>query len=389
MLTICKYPLTLQKISDLHPKVLLNSLSPYKGKKYLIKKNQSVNDIIKAITEAHDKHRAEYKKICREFLGNNKRQTAKNIWVFLKKYVPYNEEPEHNQTIKSPAAIIVTGMYNTEYNDCKNYSLFAAGILQGLNDLGYKIPFCYRFASYNIFDKTPGHVFVVVDPGTDKEIWIDPVLKEFDYKKPYQYAKDKKMMYSISGVSMGKPKKRIVLKVALSPARNAFLALVALNFVGLAKKLRAADTKVPGKLKNWWEKLGGRYQTLLNNIKKGEKKKRLLGVQTIGAEPITISSLLAAASAIIASIGKFLKDNGINPDELLDIGKKALVDKAKKLIANQQEVIESQEEKTDEIYDEATGTSADKGTEGTSTGKNILPIVLIGGAAAFFLLRKK
>jgi hypothetical protein len=366
------------------PQVLLNSLSPYQGKKYLIKKNQSVNDIIQAITEAHEKHRSEYKKIAREFLGRNKRETARNIWNFLKKNVPYKEESEENQTIKSPAAILVTALYNTEFNDCKNYSLFAAGILQGLNDLGFKIPYSFRFASYNIFDKTPGHVFVVVDPGTKNEIWIDPVLKSFDFKKKYEYSKDKKMMYGISGTSIGAPKKKIVLKIALSPARNAFLALVGLNFSNLANKLRAADRKTPGKLKNWWEGLGGRYQTLLNNVKKGENKKRLLGVM---GEPVSLSALIGAASAIIASIGKFLKENGIDPEQLLDIGKKVLADKAKQVLVKGEEAQNLEIEETNEILTEA---QIIKTGPPTQTGnKNILPIVLIGGAAAYFLLNKK
>lgn len=366
--------------------VLLNVLSPYKGKKYLIKENQSVNDIINAITEAHKIHRSEYKKIARYFLGDNKRQTAKNIYQFLRKNVPYKEEPENNQTIKSPAAIIVTGMYGTEYNDCKNYALFSAGILQGLNDLGYKIPFCFRFASYDIFDKTPGHVFVVVDPNTTNEIWIDPVIKEFDYKKKYYYKKDKNMIYTISGIGQPKKKKRVVLKIALSPARNAFLGLVALNFLNLAKKLRSADQKVPGKLKIWWEKLGGRYQTLLNNIKKGEKKKRLMGVDTIGG--VSVAALMTAASAIIASIGKFLKENGINPEQLVDVGKKILADKAKNIIVNEDEAIIEDEDKTDQILDNSRNMNLRTTDEGTG-GNKMLPIILIGGAAAFFLLRKK
>lgn len=363
-------------------KVLLNKLSPYKGKKILIKKNQNVSDIIEAIILAHKKHIDEYKKICLYFLGKTKRETAKNIWNFLKKNVPYKEEPETRQTIKSPAAIIITGIYNTEYNDCKNYSLFAAGILQGLNELGYKIPYSFRFASYNIFDKTPGHVFVVVNPGTNKEIWIDPVLKEFDYKKQYQYAKDKNMMYSISGTQIGKPKGKVVLKFALSPARNAFLSLVALNVFALATKLRAADTKAPGKLKNWWEKLGGRYQTLLNNIKKGEKKRRLLGI--MGA--VQVAAIIAAAAPIIASIGKFLKDIGIDPEQLLELGKQKLQEKAQSLVLNKEEenILNDQDLKETESLITPPGTTPDGGGFG-----KMLPIILIGGAAAFFLLRKK
>ena len=367
----------------MNSKVLLNYLQPYKGVKHLIKKNQNVEDIIKAILKAHEQHRAEYKKIALQFKGQNVRETAKNIWTYLKRNVPYKEEPEHNQTIKSPSAIIVTGMYNTERNDCKNYSLFASGILQGLNDLGYKIPYSFRFASYGM-EKTPGHVFVVVNPGTNNEIWIDPVLKEFDLKKPYTHAKDKKMMYSISGVGIGKPKKRIFAKIALSPARNAFLALVALNFRNLAVKLRAADTKTPGKLKNWWEKLGGRYQTLLNNVKKGEKKRRLLGDETMG-EIASLGALIAAASAIIAKIGQFLKENGINPDDLVRLGKDALNNAVKNKMVATEEMGEQEAAETETTLTE-TGNAPQR-PEGT--GRNMLPIILIGGAAAFFLLRKK
>ena len=369
------------------PKVLLNNLAPYKGEKILIKKNQNVNDIIDAIEKAHKDHCSDYKKIARHFVGKNKRETAQNIWNFLKKNVPYNEEPEHRQTIKSPAAILITGMYNTEKNDCKNYALFSAGILQGLNDSGYKIPYSFRFASYNLFDKTPGHVFVVVDPGTKKEIWIDPVLNEFDYKKPYYYAKDKKMMYSISGVGVGAPRKggRIVLKIAAAPARNAFLALVALNFTGLATKLRKADQKTPGKLKIFWEKLGGRYQTLLNNIKKGEKKRRLLGV--MGG--VSVAALIAAAAPIIAAVGKYLKENGVDPEQLIDLGIDKLKDKAKKLILNKEEDNELSDENLQELEAETNDITTTTATATATTGKNILPIVLIGGAAAYFLLRKK
>lgn len=369
----------------MNPSFLLNKLPKYNGTKYLIKKNQDVEDIIKAIIEAHQKHREEYKKIALYFLGRNNEETGRNIWNFLKKNIPYQEEPETEQTIKSPTAIIITGMYNLGRNDCKNYSLFTAGILQGLNDLGHKIPYSFRFASYSSYSKTPGHVFVVINPGTKKEIWIDAVLNKFNYKKPYTYSKDKKMMYSINGTSstIGKPK--LILKIALSPARNSFLALVGLNFLGLAKKLRMADTKAPAKLKIWWEKLGGRYQTLLNNIKKGEKKKRLLGIETMGAEPVTLATLIASASAIIASIGKFLKENGIDPDKLLDVGKKALIDKAKQVIANKEEMADIETEKADDIL-----TEAGAGTSSSSDNlKKYLPLVVIGGAAAFFLLRKK
>jgi hypothetical protein len=119
-------------------------------------------------------------------------------------------------------------------------------------------------------------------------------------------------------------------------------------------------------------------------VKKGENKKRLLGVM---GEPVSLSALIGAASAIIASIGKFLKENGIDPEQLLDIGKKVLADKAKQVLVKGEEAQNLEIEETNEILTEA---QIIKTGPPTQTGnKNILPIVLIGGAAAYFLLNKR
>ena len=94
----------------MNPQLLLNNLPPFNNSKILIKKNQSVNDIIKALNVAHNQYKNDYDKIALQFLGHSNKQTAYNIWKFLKKNVPYKAEPESMQTIKSPSAIIKTGL---------------------------------------------------------------------------------------------------------------------------------------------------------------------------------------------------------------------------------------------------------------------------------------
>jgi hypothetical protein len=61
---------------------------------------------------------------------------------------------------------------------------------------GKPIEWCYRFASYKIWDKIPGHVFVVA---RDKqgEIWVDPVLDRFDERKEPTYFVDRKINSSL------------------------------------------------------------------------------------------------------------------------------------------------------------------------------------------------
>jgi hypothetical protein len=385
-------------------KILLKNLSPYRKETILIKKNQSVSDIISAIKTAHSQYKSEYKKIALYFLGSSQRQTAKNIWNYLKKNVPYKAEPDHFQTIKSPAAIIATGMNGTLDNDCKNYALFTAGVLDALNSMGYKYPFAFRFASYNFFDKTPGHVFVVLNPGTNNEIWIDPVLPTFDNRKQYDHAKDEKMsMYSISGIGQTKKQKRQqkradrkaagktlgqklkkvgrgVLKVGAAVPRNSFLVLVKLNVRSLATNLKKVQAKEAGKLTNFWEGLGGNVNALNKAIEIGSKKKRL---GTVG-EPITVSAAVASAAPILVKVVDFLNKAGITKEDLQGIQQmatNALRNKINETISKQEEQAIQQEIQNEPEATEPEASGMDM--------KKILPIVLIGGAGLYFLTRKK
>jgi hypothetical protein len=153
----------------------------------LVVENQSVWDIVKLIKIKHGKTAGDYDSIAGFFWAGNVYDTCENIWNFCKKNIPYGVESGEVQTVSPPAKIL-----EKKSADCKHYSLFTAGVLDALVRQGHDINYVYRFASYNPFDDTPGHVFVVVTD-SEGEIWIDPVLSEFDYHKPYTYAVDKKI----------------------------------------------------------------------------------------------------------------------------------------------------------------------------------------------------
>jgi hypothetical protein len=365
-------------------KHLLSYLPPYKGNEYIIKKNQNTDDIINGILDAQIRYAKDYSNISSFFIGSTTRKTCENIWKFLKENVRYRIESEDRQTIKTPAAIIATG--NTVGSDCKNLSLFTAGILQDLNKKGLtKIPFCFRFSSYKLFSDIPEHVFVVAYPGTDKEIWIDAVLRQFDYKKDYTYKIDKKpMLVGISGIGAVKKQTllkkgaKVVLKVAGSPARTAFLLLVGLNFANLAVKLNAADQKDPGGLKIWWERLGGQISKLLNQIKRGKTKKRVLGFDNIIGDPATATAV-ATATPILVAVGTFLKSIGIDPEALKQIAADAANKKAKQIVTN----IASKVDKKLLIENQEVEM-----VEGPKK-MNYLPLIIGGGLLLYFVSRKK
>jgi hypothetical protein len=158
--------------------VILSRLQPYQKKQILLYNNQSTNDIIHVLLNAHKIYENEYDKICSYFWAGDQYRTAKNIFQFLKKNVPYKIEADTRQTVKSPAAIL------SMPGDCKHYSQFIGGIFDALCRKGIKINWAYRFANYRLFGSIPHHVFCVIKYNGG-EIWIDPVLMSFNYKKPY------------------------------------------------------------------------------------------------------------------------------------------------------------------------------------------------------------
>lgn len=369
---------------------LLQYLPPYKGTVTVIKKHQNTDDIINGILDANIKYANDYSKISSFFLGSTPRQTCKNIWTFLKQNVNYKIESEDRQTIKSPAAIIATGQ--TTGSDCKNLSLMTAGILQDLQRKGLqKIPFVFRFSSYKLFNNVPEHVFIVAYPGTQKEIWIDAVLNEFDYKKNYTYKIDKKpMLVGIAGIGAVKKETllkkgaKVVLKVAGAPARTAFLLLVGLNFANLAVKLAAADQKDAAALKIWWERLGGQISKLLNQIKRGKSKKRILGIDetdfSIGVIDPGTQTAIAAASPILVAVGTFLKSVGIDPEALKQIAADAVNKKAKQVV----EQISTKVDKKLLLENQQV-----EEVQQSEKKMNYLPIILGAGVIVYLISRKK
>lgn len=145
--------------------------------------NQTGNDIVNEVMTAHDLYARDYDAIADYFYTGNSADTLRKIFNFLRRHVPYAEEPGKLQTVKSPAAILALSKPEVMGNDCKHYANFAGGVLAAINRAhpNNKIPFVYRFASYDD-DPLPTHVYIVADGDT----WIDPAplkVSKYDSKK--------------------------------------------------------------------------------------------------------------------------------------------------------------------------------------------------------------
>lgn len=108
------------------------------------------------------------KKLALKFKGLTERQTALNIFNFLKTRINYKADGDHQQ-VRLPSALL-----RTRVGDCKSYALFTAAILTNL-----KIPYRFTYASYDPNNKEPEHIYVTTDSG----FIIDAVFGKFNSEK--------------------------------------------------------------------------------------------------------------------------------------------------------------------------------------------------------------
>lgn len=382
--------------------ILLGRLKSFGGNSKMLVRDQQVPDIITAMISAHKLYANEYDKISKDFYTGDAVQTAQKLFNFLKKNVQYKIESDKNQRIMSPSAILSLGK-----NDCKNYAMFIVGVLDSLKRKGLiNNKVFYRFASYKLLDEIPHHVFAVIVDENGNEIFIDPVLSTFNERKTYFHKIDKTPpmpLYSVSGIGnpiqttsapKKKVKKKIILRIALAPARGSFLLLVGLNFMGLASKLKTAFDNRADETQNFWKNLGGNPNELLRKVNQGAKKKRILGADVeflsegqIGVVVESTAAAAAAAAPILVQIGIFLSKLGIDVKEVEEVGKRVLSNQIKnvveKRLENDAKIEQASQDEVDRIVNDTKNLDKD--------GKpiNYIPFVIGGALVLYFISQKK
>ena len=149
---------------------LLQYLPPVQNVWEVVTQDQSVKDIIKQVIKAHYDNQLYYDKIALFFDATTVPEILDNIYDFIKDNIRYKEESDAAQTTAIPAGILARG-----FGDCKHYASFAGGILSAIKRLtGKRFSWHYCFASYDLFNKVPYHVFIVVQDG-GTEYYLDPV----------------------------------------------------------------------------------------------------------------------------------------------------------------------------------------------------------------------
>lgn len=157
----------------------------------------STFDIIEVILHADGLSQEFTEEFAPHLQGESRRQSAENVWRFIKENIAYRTDRPGHERVQSPGKL-----WSDKVGDCKSFSIFTGSILQNL-----AIPYRYRFSHH----PTPGgldevnHVFVVAIGEGGEEIVIDAVADHFDWEAPYEYALDydpstKKIVNRISGL---------------------------------------------------------------------------------------------------------------------------------------------------------------------------------------------
>ena len=178
-----------------------NAIPSPSGKKSFINKNFDTADIMKLVLNCYKQHNSQLSSFSNSLRGNTTEETCYNVWKFIKDHIRYQVDKGGDQYVQTPAAL-----WQSKVGDCKSFAVFAASILHNLGIDGV-----IRFVSYDVKDKIPKHVYVVVNG-----IVIDPTPygktvywnTEFNPKHIYDYSMSELAM--ISGIRRGsKPQRRI------------------------------------------------------------------------------------------------------------------------------------------------------------------------------------
>ena len=389
---------------------VLSYLPKSNGMDKLLMDHQNTDDLAKAIAKSHHSNLKYAKEIAFLFKGSDDVESCKNIFNFIKKYVPYSIEPGEKQCIKTLPRMLDDARKKIG-SDCKMYSVLTGTILKSLN-----IPFKYRLAGYTT--DYPQHIYCVNDGCV-----IDAVLPFFNNeKKPYKYKQDMGL-YNLSGVDqigkweprtkfgkfikneidaalVGKDQAKEVVKGALDKVkmiglaipRNAFLLLVKINVRGLATRLQRLQAKNPAALENLWVKqLGGDIAFLNQEIKVGAAKKPFLGSKVSGVDQIgvageEVAGIIVASTPVLLAVLALLTntktpDNDLPPFNIPPPDGDKAYGKGEDDNADRKLTDEEKDKIADKIIEE----------EFKDDKKTINPMILVGGAAIalYFLTKKK
>ena len=153
------------------------------GKKTFIVSGYN-KDVLRVVLDTYELSKEQTNELVEEIRECDYQTQCEAVFGYLIDNVQYKEDPNGVQLVKTPARLISDGI-----GDCKSMSIFIGSCLHCLG-----IPFIFRFVGFGN-EKIYNHVYVVANPGTNKQLILDPVERidgypVFDYARSFIHKKD-------------------------------------------------------------------------------------------------------------------------------------------------------------------------------------------------------
>jgi len=151
----------------------------YLGEITLKTKNAYSNELQRDIVQAHPRAVEQVKKFAEKFRGRNDKETAFNVWRFMRTNFEYSKDKPNQQRIFLPSAAM-----HFRKMDCKSFATFAGAIFTAL-----KIPNAYKLTSYKS-TTTPSHIYNIVRLDNGRYLLpVDGCFSLFGKEKKPTFAK--------------------------------------------------------------------------------------------------------------------------------------------------------------------------------------------------------
>jgi hypothetical protein len=142
------------------------------------------DSVVDCVIDTYEQFKNQTSQLVDDIRAEDYETQCKSVFGYLLDNVVYREDPDGVQFVKTPARLILDGV-----GDCKSMSIFIGSCLHCLG-----IPFVFRFVGFSP-RKIYNHVYIVANPGTEKEIILDAVERidgepVFDYARQFTVKKD-------------------------------------------------------------------------------------------------------------------------------------------------------------------------------------------------------
>jgi len=259
-------------------------IKPSKQETVLIKGTYNTDDIITEVLAADKETYHDVSAFARSIKYQNLTDLGRKLFDFVFYNIKYVEDPLGDQYVKRPSAL-----FATKFGDCKSMALFIGCCLKNLG-----VTYYYRFVSFSEFDK-PTHVYVVIYDENNRLVIIDPVVKKFNYQKPYTFKKDyMNGLYRVNGIGAQKSETMLNLRPDIENMSEAEMDLE------IARQRLEIEKQIVVSVRGVGSAKVAEYQATINGLNRFK-------TALLNGDTDTVGAMIGSAKKKKSKAGKFME----------------------------------------------------------------------------------